>query len=71
MRVRRCLVAVRVGMRFARWVGRGVSVLVMFVVSVQVLVLHRFVIMQVLVAFGKVKPHSQSHQNRREVKSDT
>ncbi len=47
------------GMRLARWVGRGVSVLVMFVVSVKV-----------LVVFGQVKPYSESHQNCREDKSN-
>src|SRR5262245_4268443 len=58
-------------MRFARWIGWGVSVPMMFVVSVQVLVLRRFVMMQVLVAFGQVKPYSQSHQNCREDESNT
>ncbi len=34
------------------------------------LVLHRFVMMQVLVVFGQVKPYSESHQNCREDKSN-
>ena len=63
VRVRQCLVAMGMRMRLARRVARGMSVLMMLIVNVQVLVLHRFVMMQVLVAFGEVKPYSHGHQD--------
>ena len=62
MAVNQRLVTVRMGMRCARWWRHIMVMLVVCVVPVPVLVLHRFMIVLVLMPFGKMQPQSQSHQ---------
>lgn len=62
MRVAHRGVAVRVRVRLARRVVGAVRVLVVFVVNVRVFVNRLLVAVFVVVPFGQVKPHTQSHQ---------
>ena len=59
-------VAVRMGVRFARRIGRRVRVPVVLVVRVPVLVLHRFVDVLVIVALGDMEPDADNHQHCRQ-----
>ena len=47
-------VSMWMGMRFARGIVRGMNVLMVLVMNMGMLVLHRFVLMQVLVMFREV-----------------
>ena len=55
-------VPMQMRVRLARWVFRTVAMLVMRVVSVPVLVLHRFVNVLMLMSFGQMEPQAQRHQ---------
>jgi hypothetical protein len=46
---------------FARWVTRGVFVLVMEVVDVAMGMLQRFMGVFVIVSLGDVQPHAETH----------
>ena len=70
VRMKQGLVPVRVAVRLASRVVRTVGVLVMFIVGVEVVMLHRFVLMLVFMAFGQVQPHPQSHQDGGETEAD-
>ena len=63
MRVDKFPVAVPVGVRFAGRIIRAVDMLMMHVVMMKVLVLHQFMAMLMLVAFGQVEPDAKAHQN--------
>ena len=54
VRVSQFIVAVLMSMRLARRISRGMGVLVMLIVRVQVLVLKRLVAMLVLVVLGEM-----------------
>lgn len=56
------LVAVWVGVRFARRIAKAVVVLVVLVVNVRVLVLHRLVGVLVFVALHEVQVEAHGHQ---------
>ena len=49
---------------------RRVRVLVVLVVRVKVVVLHGFMVVQVLVSFGQVQPDTQAHENCRRTEAD-
>ena len=68
MCVNEFLVPVPVGVRFTLRVIRAVRVMVVFIVRVQMLVLHRFVMVIVFVTFGEVQPDAASHQNGGDTK---
>ena len=64
MTVHERLVPVRVTVRLARRIIGRMSVLVMFVVDMEVLVLHHLVRVLVFMAFAQVQPHAEAHQYR-------
>ena len=70
MRVDQLLVAMPVGMWFAGWVVRTVSVLVMLIVGVKMFVFHWFVPVQVFVALGQMQPDPRAHQRGRHTNTD-
>ena len=70
MRVDQLLVAMPVGMWFAGWVVRTVSVLVMLIVVVKMFVFHWFVPVQVFVALGQMQPDPRAHQRGRRANAD-
>jgi len=59
MTVRQWLVPVTMAVQFTRGIARAVRVPVVLVVLVQVLMLHRFVRVLMLVPLGEVKPHAR------------
>lgn len=70
VRMNQWRVSVRVAVGFAEWIDRGVGVLVMFVVGVQMVVLHRFMLVLVLVTLGQMQPHAQRHENCGETETE-
>ena len=61
MRVNEFFVAMSVRVRLAWRVVRVVGVLMVLVMGVQMLMFHRLMLMDVLVAFGQVQPDAESH----------
>ena len=61
MRVNEFFVAMSVRVRLAGRVVRVVGVLMVLVMGVQMLMFHRLMLMDVLVAFGQVQPDAESH----------
>ena len=60
--VSQLLVAVRVCVRFAGRIAVSMHMLVVFVVRVQVVMLHGLVMVLVLVVFREVQPYAGGHQ---------
>ena len=50
-------------MRFARRIGGGMGVPMMLVVPVQMFVIQRFVLVQMGMPFGEMKPDAKYHQS--------
>jgi len=70
MGVDQFLVAMPVGMWFARWVVRTVGVLVILIVVVKMFVFHWFVPVQVFVALGQMRPDPNNHQRCSRANAD-
>jgi hypothetical protein len=59
-------VSMPMGVRLAWGIVRTVRMMVVFVVTVPVLVLHRFVNMLMLVSLRQMQPQTKRHQSTRE-----
>ena len=64
------LVPVRVAVRLPRRVVGGVLVPVVFVMDVQVVMLHRLVAVFVFVPLRQVQPDAHAHERRRHAEGD-
>ena len=64
------LVPVPMSMRFARWIGLQVFVLMMPVVTMRMLVFQGFMKMFVLVVLGQMHPHPEYHKHERRPKKE-
>jgi hypothetical protein len=65
MPVHKLGVAMPVAMGLAGWIGRGMLVGMMSIVTMPVLVLHGIVSVLVIVPFGQVQPQPKAHQATR------
>lgn len=65
MGVNEFLMAMPMTVRFARRIVAVVAVLMMFIVEMQMFVLHWLVMVFVFVVFSQVKPYAEGHQNGR------
>ena len=70
MRVNEFFVAMSVRVRLAGRVVRVVGVLMVLVMGVQMLMFHRLMLMDVLVAFGQVQPDAEYHQDGGDTEAD-
>jgi len=70
VRMNQWLMPMWVAVRLSERVRRGVGVLVMVVMRVQMLMLHGFVVMLVVVTVGEIQPQAQRHKNGGDSEAD-